>query len=218
MNIVKYLALIFLSSFFNTASAALVSIDWKSEGDNLLTLDEATGRRWLDLSQTKNWSIDRAKADLPEFTIASTDSVRELFLNGGLTLSGVCNPFCQISDQILIASEIVNAFSGYTTGNGLEGFLLDNAGNNGYGLGAIAGLDIPSIAQVSLYPLWIPSSLSSGTGHAIWLFKDGNPQAYSFISSTPVPAPLPILGALAALGWSRKLRKRIKESQKQERS
>ena len=29
----------------------------------------------------------------------------------------------------------------------------------------------------------------------------------------PVPAPLPILGAVAAIGWSRKLRRRIRESQ-----
>lgn len=31
--------------------------------------------------------------------------------------------------------------------------------------------------------------------------------------ATPVPAPLPILGAIAAIGWSRKLRRRIRESQ-----
>lgn len=31
---------------------------------------------------------------------------------------------------------------------------------------------------------------------------------------TPVPAPLPILGAVAALGWSRKLRRRIKDAEK----
>lgn len=33
-------------------------------------------------------------------------------------------------------------------------------------------------------------------------------------SPTPVPAPLPILGAVAALGWSRKLRRRIKDAEK----
>lgn len=32
------------------------------------------------------------------------------------------------------------------------------------------------------------------------------------LNPTPVPAPLPILGAVAALGWSRKLRQRIKKS------
>lgn len=34
---------------------------------------------------------------------------------------------------------------------------------------------------------------------------------------TPVPAPLPVLGAVAALGWSRKLRRRIREARKTER-
>ena len=35
---------------------------------------------------------------------------------------------------------------------------------------------------------------------------------FSTSSSTPVPGPLPALGAAAAFGFSRKLRKRIKRS------
>ena len=41
----------------------------------------------------------------------------------------------------------------------------------------------------------------------------GGNQGTVTYSATPVPAPLPILGAVAAFGWSRKLRRRIRESQ-----
>lgn len=38
------------------------------------------------------------------------------------------------------------------------------------------------------------------------------PRPSSITFSVPVPGPLPILGAAAALGWSRRLRKRIQDS------
>ncbi len=40
--------------------------------------------------------------------------------------------------------------------------------------------------------------------------------AYGSVPQSAVPAPLPIVGAGAALGWSRKLRRRIKDAQAQE--
>lgn len=49
----------------------------------------------------------------------------------------------------------------------------------------------------------INSTLSPNQAWAIWTAAD----------PTPVPAPLPILGAVAAIGWSRKLRRRIRDAQ-----
>jgi hypothetical protein len=45
-------------------------------------------------------------------------------------------------------------------------------------------------------------------------FGDGNDLAIT-LSQTPtnVPGPLPVVGALAAFGWSRKIRRRIREAQ-----
>ncbi len=62
-----------------------------------------------------------------------------------------------------------------------------------------------------------PDALSAG-----WTFNTQGGTLYGGSSAygiriggepTPVPAPLPILGAVAAFGWSRKLRRRIRESQ-----
>lgn len=63
-----------------------------------------------------------------------------------------------------------------------------------------------------------PDALSAG-----WTFSSLGGTLYSssfaygirvgVADPTPVPAPLPILGAVAAIGWSRKLRRRIRDSQ-----
>ena len=43
------------------ASAELVEYDWKQEGDGLVSYDLNTGLLWLDLTVTKNYSIDDMK-------------------------------------------------------------------------------------------------------------------------------------------------------------
>lgn len=35
-----------------TASASIVNIDWKTEGDNKAFLDTRTGMEWIDLTQS----------------------------------------------------------------------------------------------------------------------------------------------------------------------
>ncbi len=38
--------------FWANANAGLISIDWKTAGDNLITYDTNTGLNWLDLTET----------------------------------------------------------------------------------------------------------------------------------------------------------------------
>jgi hypothetical protein len=42
-----------------SASAQLISTDWKNTGDKLATLDQSTGLEWLDLTQTDGVSINQ---------------------------------------------------------------------------------------------------------------------------------------------------------------
>jgi hypothetical protein len=44
------------------ANAALQSIHWKNDGDNLVTLDTVTGIEWLDLTVPHGKSIDEESA------------------------------------------------------------------------------------------------------------------------------------------------------------
>lgn len=79
---------------------------------------------------------------------------------------------------------------------------------------------------------WAYSALPTGTGvSGEWVNYGGASYAVDETNTpfmmqitaeplppTPVPAPLPVLGAVAALGWSRKLRRRIREARESEQA
>ena len=45
-------------------NAAIISVDWKSTGDDLITRDTVSGLDWLDLTVTDNMSFNQATAEL----------------------------------------------------------------------------------------------------------------------------------------------------------
>lgn len=55
---------ILLSLASVNAQAAFVATDWKTAGDKLATLDSATGKEWLDLSETKGKSWNTVNSQL----------------------------------------------------------------------------------------------------------------------------------------------------------
>jgi hypothetical protein len=61
-----------LLAFIPESSAALVSRDWLSQGDELLTFDSATNLEWLDLTQTIVHLPGSANSDrMPELAVAA---------------------------------------------------------------------------------------------------------------------------------------------------
>jgi len=70
--------------------ASLVSQDWKTVGDQLITRDEGTNLEWLDLSVTKNrnfdqvWDLPRSTNEFDGFRIASATEVLQLFSAAGV--------------------------------------------------------------------------------------------------------------------------------------
>jgi hypothetical protein len=72
--------------------AQLISADWKSPSDALITRDTSTGLDWLDLTVTINRSRDSVLSgfdnggDLEGFRYATTDEVVSLWLNFGIDL------------------------------------------------------------------------------------------------------------------------------------
>ncbi len=149
--------------------ADLTSADYCKPGDGLLTLDSATGKYWLDHTFTQGWSIARARSELTEFTVADTTQVRQLFTNAGLVLDGSCNPFCDIYGQGPVAQTLIGIFGNNATNwYGMQGFLVEQTGLHGFGLGAAGS------SQVSFYPLEITEDMASH--HSIWLYSDGIPK------------------------------------------
>lgn len=60
MNIKHILMMVVLLSSAS-AQADFIETDWNNTGDALATLDTETGIEWLDLTQTKGMSINRAE-------------------------------------------------------------------------------------------------------------------------------------------------------------
>jgi hypothetical protein len=67
------------------ANADLIATDWKTTGDSLSTLDEATGIEWLDLTQTMGMSINQVEVLLGStfsgWRLPTRTEVSEMFYN-----------------------------------------------------------------------------------------------------------------------------------------
>ena len=76
-----------------SANAAVVSADWQSVGDNLVTRDTASGLDWLDLTITDGMSYDQVISKLlpggqfDGFRLATSAEVITLWRNFGIDLS-----------------------------------------------------------------------------------------------------------------------------------
>jgi hypothetical protein len=75
------------------ASAALVSADWETVGDHLLTQDTVSGLQWLDLTETYGLTHEFVSGQLGAggqfegFRYATDAEVQELWLNFDIDLS-----------------------------------------------------------------------------------------------------------------------------------
>lgn len=108
------------------------------------------------------------------------------------------------------------------TVNALNGMLLSTgqtawSGTTGNPVGTLSlsnGTSVTADSDPGGSPsLFLPLSGTSTTLTTSWDSGGGLISSLqNNIQLEPVPAPLPILGAIAAFGWSRKLRRRIRES------
>jgi len=83
-----------LALFSLNASAALVSLDWQTPGDGMITRDTATSLDWLDLTATNNMSRDYVITQLGSggqfagMRYATTGEVLNLWSTLGIDLFG----------------------------------------------------------------------------------------------------------------------------------
>ncbi len=77
---------------FNT-NAAIISADWQTAGDNLITVDTGTGLRWLDLTETNATPFSTISSQLEQgglfegFRYATVAEVINLWSKFGVDLS-----------------------------------------------------------------------------------------------------------------------------------
>jgi len=85
------LALVLVLS--TNVSAEIISVDWQTTGDNLITYDTTSGLNWLDLTETNNLSYEYVSEQFGSgdqfdgFRYATPEEVINLWANFGIDLS-----------------------------------------------------------------------------------------------------------------------------------
>ncbi|MDB4725622.1 hypothetical protein OAF44_03780 [Akkermansiaceae bacterium] len=94
----------------SNAFGALMSLDWKTSGDGAITVDTSTGLYWLDLTETRNKTIDEVESDFggtySGFRYATNEEIETLWASAGVV------PTFPFSDSIAVEAQTVASFLG----------------------------------------------------------------------------------------------------------
>jgi hypothetical protein len=203
-----------------SASAQLISTDWKSTGDKLATLDESTGIEWLDLTQTDGMSIDTAEGLLSSrfegWRLPTRSEVTQLMVNafpseasrvqgaGGWGVTNTTTDNEADNFRLLFGTTHVNSVNDYTIG------LFKNDPGGDYSV-LLSGLndrrDSDNVALYSNRNLTNDTSYSHDV-YGVYLVSDGgttqsslnDPSLNANNANAPSNVPLPATAALLGLG------------------
>lgn len=196
----KKILWVLLICISGSANAALVSVDWKSPGDNLVTRDTGTGLEWLDVTQTADLTFNFVSSELggggiyEGWSFATGAQVRDLYSSAGAT-----GPYTGFNP---------GHFDAVTSLLSLVGEIETTATRSG---SLLLVADIPATAPGNHY--WLEYVIVSGSSG---LFGETNSSNYrpddssnfniasALIRTTPVPVPAAVWlfgSALGLLGW-----------------
>ncbi|MFQ3188914.1 MAG: hypothetical protein ACI936_000034 [Paraglaciecola sp.] len=203
-----------------SASAQLISTDWKNTGDKLATLDESTGIEWLDLTQTDGMSIDTAEGLLSSrfegWRLPTRSEVTELMVNafpseknrvqgaGGWGITNTTTDNEVDNFRLLFGTTYINSNGNYTYG------LFKNDPGGDYSVLRSGAYDQESDDYISLYSnaSWTNDTSYSSTLLGVYLVSDGgttksslnDPSLNANNANAPSSVPLPATAALLGLG------------------
>jgi len=93
MKFWKLASVVTTIGFSTSVNASIVSTDWQTAGDNLITHDTVSGLDWLDLTETNNLSYNAVVSELGSggdyegFRVATSAEVVALWANFGIDLT-----------------------------------------------------------------------------------------------------------------------------------
>ena len=186
----------FAVTCFN-ANAAVVSTDWQTPGDNLITLDDVSGLQWLDLTETYGLMFDYVSgqfdvgSEFEGFRYATDAEVQALWSNFGIDLStgaptsvAGADPNVEIAAGILGNTWNIYAFfdypfgaSGITANTGGTGHSAMGAYQTDFGfttyetIGTITSSD--TLTNIQPYGSYLVMGSPVPVPAAVWLFGSG---------------------------------------------
>jgi hypothetical protein len=130
MRQLKIITVVLFLMFPFTSNAALINKD-------LTTLDDQTGRKWLDLTATANCSYTTFSSgdtcngiNLDDWTFASVADVYGFWINGGVAIENSQSYTASNTTEISSILNLVGVLSGSfgTSSYGANGFVSDSDG------------------------------------------------------------------------------------------
>jgi len=213
MAITKIISITSALALSVSVNAAIISVDWQSAGDNLITRDTETGLNWLDLTVTNGMSFNTVNGQLGSgglyegFRYATGQEVVDLYAKFGVTLTAYSPNFIAgpVDPGIVMASDFLGTIvSEYSTDFTYGGKGMYDYGANltvAYAMGAWY------FSGTSVFP---SSNVYFDVNYENSLFKtDAEIQTGSFLvqqSAVPVPAAVWLFGSglIGLLGIARK--------------
>jgi len=197
MDTCKFLtatALVAVLSIPTIANAAIISVDYQSADDNLITRDTSSGLDWLDLTETNNMSYNMVLSQLgsgglfEEFRYASSIEAIELWANFGVDLAPDTTRSLDFIDPgiFMATSYLGNLFNGVYSTEYL------------YGLYGITGtLREPSTNRHDIVGAYVRTSEISAYKNSLWgpVPDDDGYRMYAgsyLVRVSPVPIPASI--------------------------
>ena len=201
MKILKLLTATTALVLSTSVNAAIISADWQTAGDNLITHDTESGLNWLDLTETNTLTYNYVNGQLGTggqfagYRYATSDEVVQLWTNFGVDLtSGAPYNSAVYNPGIAEGSNYLGNIMGGGYPYGVRGMVSDELYGWHYYLGAYTN------GVNSYYDIASTYQAASGTSYV-------NVGSYLVQTSVvPVPAAVWLFGSglIGLFGFARR--------------
>ena len=201
-----FLIALILGAVSSGASAELLSTDWQTASDDLITQDTVTGLLWLDVSETYGTPFDTVSAEFGTggqfegFRYATDAEVENLWSNFGIDLpagapTSVNNWDAGVETAAGLLGNTWNTYAWWDYPFGVSGITATVNGTGHHAMGAYQ-TDWGSTTYETVGTITLSDSLSNIQPYGSYLVSG---------ATVPIPAAVWLFGsALGLLGWMRR--------------